>query len=133
MKAKIRLIAVLALCAGAYGFPAVLGSIGAKADSGVDSSESYEHDHEDALKARVKGDVLPYAKILKMAHDRIHGDIVEIEFENDGGNWVYEIKYINSASRLVKLYIDAHDGKVLKVEGNGHPTDGDEGPLAKGN
>ena len=138
MKAKIRLLLLLLSTAAACGVSASLAAaasipaVAPQTNTGVDSTENYEHDHEEALKARVKGDVLPYAQILKLAQDQIHGDIVEIEFENDGGSWVYEIKYINSAARLVKLYIDAHSGKVLKVEGNSHASAASGAPLSAG-
>lgn len=39
----------------------------------------------------------------------------EIE-EKNGKRWVYEFKVIDRRGRLLEVYIDAHDGRVLEVK-----------------
>ena len=43
--------------------------------------------------------------------------MVKVEFEEDDGEFIYEIRLLQSGGGLIKMKIDARDGKVLGVKG----------------
>ncbi|MDP6707035.1 MAG: PepSY domain-containing protein [Alphaproteobacteria bacterium] len=71
-------------------------------------------DHDDALKARQDGAVLPFPEVLAMVRPDIDGEIIEIEFEYEDGVAVYEFKYVDRRGRVRERYVDARTGAVLK-------------------
>ncbi|ADP18505.1 peptidase propeptide and ypeb domain protein [Achromobacter xylosoxidans A8] len=76
-----------------------------------------ESDHEQARQALQAGKVLPLRSVLDIVERDYPGQVVKVEFEEDDGEFIYEIRLLQSGGRLVKLKIDARDGKVLGVKG----------------
>lgn len=74
-----------------------------------------EHDHDRARRALECGEVMPLAEVLAIIRPQISGEIVETEFENEDGLWVYELKYIDARGRLVEIYVDAGTAQILKA------------------
>lgn len=72
--------------------------------------------HEDVYKYRRSGKILPFKDILKFARPHIKGEVIKTEFEYEDGIPAYEFKYIDRRGRVMELYIDARNGKVLKNE-----------------
>jgi uncharacterized membrane protein YkoI len=73
-----------------------------------------EHDAvRDALR---RGDVLPLAKVLAIAVQRVPGDVIKVELEQEKRVLVYEIKVLTQSGRVREVEIDARTGVVLKVE-----------------
>lgn len=75
-----------------------------------------EGDHDDAFSAREDGTILPLAEVLAIIRPRIDGEIIETEFEYEGGRPVYEFKYVDRRGRVRELYVDARTGRILKDE-----------------
>jgi len=104
-----RLIA--ALCA------ALLASTGIAGHAGDD------RDHDRARQALEAGEVLPLRNILERVERDYPGQVIDVELEryqDDRNNerWVYKIKLLRDGGSLVKLKIDARDGRPLgKKEG----------------
>lgn len=80
----------------------------AKADDG---------DHERARKAVEAGEVLPLRELLARVEADHPGQIMELELERDDGMWLYEIKILQTGGVLIKLEVDARDGRVLAIKG----------------
>ncbi|HEY9270734.1 MULTISPECIES: PepSY domain-containing protein [Achromobacter] len=76
-----------------------------------------ESDHEQARQALQAGKVLPLRSVLDIVERDYPGQVVKVEFEEDDGEFIYEIRLLQGGGRLVKLKIDARDGKVLGVKG----------------
>lgn len=76
-------------------------------------------DHERARKALMSGDVLSLRQVLDLVNRQYPGEPVEIEFEDDDGVYVYEIKLLQPAGSVLKMKVDATTGKVIKVKGRG--------------
>lgn len=73
-------------------------------------------DHEHARQAMIRGEVLPLKTV--MAHlEKQHpgGHILEVELEQKGGQWIYEIKQLEPSGQLVKIKLNAKTGAVLQV------------------
>nr|WP_242702351.1 PepSY domain-containing protein [Achromobacter sp. SD115] len=76
-----------------------------------------ENDHEQARQALQAGKVLPLRSVLDIVERDYPGQVVKVEFDEDDGEFIYEIRLLQGGGRLVKLKIDARDGKVLGVKG----------------
>ncbi len=78
--------------------------------------KNYDSRHEQVYKYRRSRNILSFEKILKFARPHINGEVIETEFEYEDGIPAYEFKYIDPQGRVMELYIDARNGKVIKNE-----------------
>lgn len=76
-------------------------------------------DHELARQALQQGQVLPLRQVLDRVEREYQGQVLKIEFERDGGRYLYEIRLLQADGRLAKLKVDAVDGRVLKIKRKG--------------
>lgn len=76
-----------------------------------------EDDHDRARQALQEGKILPLRDVLDRVERDYPGQVVKVEFEEDDGEFVYEIRLLQSGGGLIKMKIDARDGKVLGVKG----------------
>ncbi|MFA5703956.1 MAG: PepSY domain-containing protein [Advenella sp.] len=78
-------------------------------------------DHEQARQALAEGKIMPLRAVLESVEKQYGGQVVKIEFEHDdddGQNrWLYEIKLLQDSGDMLKLLVDAEDGKILKKKG----------------
>jgi uncharacterized membrane protein YkoI len=86
----------------------VIGTLGA-----VPSLASDGHDHDRARQAVEAGEVLPLRAILERVERDYPGQVMEVELEQKGDRWVYEIKVLRTGGALIKLKINGRDGRVL--------------------
>lgn len=113
MHAFRLLLATLALLAG-------LGSA-ALADSDQERGDQEHGDHDRARDALRSGRALPLEEIVAKANAAFPGDILDVDFEDEDGQIVYEIKTITAEGRILKLKYDAATGELLQVRGrHGH-------------
>lgn len=82
-------------------------------------------DHERARKALLSGEVLSLRQVLDRVAGEYPGEPVEIEFEQDDGIYVYEIKLLQPSGTILKMKVDARTGNVIKVKGRGIERRGD--------
>ena len=78
--------------------------------------EDDDHSYDRARRAVSRGEVLPIEKILEHVRAQVEGQILEIEFEQEHGRWVYEFKIIDAKGRLLEASFDAQSGKLLYAE-----------------
>lgn len=83
-----------------------------------------DHDHERAREAFRSGRALPLEAILARAQADFPGDVLDVEFEEDDGRIVYEIKTITAEGRVLKLKYDAATGELLRVRGRNGKAEG---------
>ena len=79
-------------------------------------------DHERARRAMTTGQVLPLRTVLERL-DREHpGQVLEVELEQDDGQWIYEVKLLQKDGQLVKIKLDARTAALLGSRTrSGHP------------
>ena len=71
----------------------------------------------EALRAAVAaGELLPLAEVLNRVQPSVKGDIIGIEAEFERGVWLYEIKVIEPAGRLIEYYVDPRTAEIVKIE-----------------
>ena len=86
--------------------------------SGVAGDDDAKHAREhDAIRAALqRGEVLPLARILAIAQQKVPGDVIEVELESERSGLIYEIKVLTQSGRVREVKIDARSGAVLSVE-----------------
>jgi len=87
---------------------------------------AHEHgddSHEQARQALEQGRVLPLRTVLDQIERDYRGQALKVEFEQDDGRFLYKIRLLQSDGRMVKLKVDAVDGKVLDSKRKEHEKD----------
>lgn len=95
----------------------VLVGVGVGGGGGAGARADDHHDHDRAREALLAGRVLPLEDIVaKVKHD-FPGSILDVEFEDEHGRLIYEIKTITTDGRVLKLKYDATTGLLLEAKG----------------
>jgi uncharacterized membrane protein YkoI len=102
------------VAASVLGATIALGIAASVADD--DEHGRHAREHEEMRAALQRGEVLPLAKILAIAQEKVAGDVIEVELESKRGALVYEIKVLAQSGRVREIKIDARNGTVLKIE-----------------
>lgn len=76
-----------------------------------------ESDHERARRALLAGEILSLRTVLDRVEQVYPGQAVKIEFEEDDGAYLYKIKLLQSTGTMVKLKVDARDGRIIGAKG----------------
>jgi uncharacterized membrane protein YkoI len=74
---------------------------------------SDREDHERARRAMTSGQVLPLRTVLERLEREHPGQVLEVELEQDDGQWIYEVKLLQNDGQLVKIKLDARTAAVL--------------------
>lgn len=85
-------------------------------------------DHDKARQALVQGKVQPLRTVLEKVERDYQGQAVKVEFDEDDGRYIYEIRLLQNDGRMAKLKVDAVDGKVLEVRRKEQAKDRDAHP-----
>ena len=72
-------------------------------------------DYPQARAALERGEVLPLGTILGMVERQVDGRVIEVEFEQQDGPYVYEFELIRPDGRLIEARADAVTGRILEV------------------
>ena len=89
-------------------------------------ADDHEHgSHELARQALEQGRVLPLRAVLEKIERDYQGQALKVEFEQDDGRFLYKIRLLQSDGRMVKLKVNAVDGKVLEIKRKEHGRDKD--------
>lgn len=90
---------------------------------------AHDHDaHELAREALEQGRVLPLRVVLEKVERDYQGQVLKVEFEQEYGHYLYEIRLLQNDGRVVKLKVDAVDGRVLDIKRKEHGKDKDAHP-----
>ena len=81
--------------------------------------------HELARQGLEQGRVLPLRAVLEKIERDYQGQALKVEFEQDDGRFLYKIRLLQSDGRMVKLKVNAVDGKVLEIKRKEHGRDKD--------
>ena len=84
--------------------------------AGGDDRDHHAREHDAIRAALQRGEVLPLARILAIAQEKVPGDVIEVELESKRAALVYEIKVLTQSGRVREVKIDARTGSVLSVE-----------------
>jgi len=73
--------------------------------------------HIDLHGAVERGEIVPLSQLFSYLQDRYHGNIIEIELEEDDGRLEYEIEMIGPDGQVAEFTFDAKLGILLEIEG----------------
>lgn len=73
-------------------------------------------DYQRARDALERHEVLPLARIIEIVEAEIDARMIEVEFEEEAGQYYYELELITADGRLLEARADAVTGRVLAVE-----------------
>ena len=79
------------------------------------ATASADEDQDRARAAFEQGQIKALSEVISTLGDRIDGDIVSTELEREDGLWIYEIKYVDRAGRLVEILVDARSIGVIEA------------------
>ena len=71
-------------------------------------------DHETARRLSEAGEILSLETILQHAQQHQPGRVLEVEFDNDRGQYIYEIEILNAKGVVWELELDARTGHLLE-------------------
>jgi uncharacterized membrane protein YkoI len=74
-------------------------------------------DHDVALGALARGELLPLETVLVEVRKVVSGEVVGVELERESGIWVYEIKIIAPGNSMIEAHVDARTAKVIETRG----------------
>lgn len=75
-----------------------------------------DDDHERARELLREGRILPLSEVVAGVLAKVPGELLEVEFENEEGVHVYELKLLRPDGRVQEVEADAATGKILKIE-----------------
>ncbi len=71
-------------------------------------------DQERAMQALQSGQILPLRDVLDRLERTRPGKPLEVELEEEGGTWIYEIKLLQDDGRLLKLKLNAKTADLIQ-------------------
>ena len=74
------------------------------------------NDHNKAKRLLDSGEILPLETIIKKVRAIQAGKILEVEFETEHGQKIYEIELLKSDGKVIELKMDATSGEHLSTE-----------------
>ena len=77
------------------------------------------NDHDLARQALQQGKVLPLRTVLDQVEREYKGQVIKVEFEHDDGRFLYELRVLQADGRVLKVKINAVNGKILSVRQKG--------------
>jgi uncharacterized membrane protein YkoI len=77
--------------------------------------EGRREDAERASRGAESGEFMPLARIVAAVRERYPGEIVETEFETEGGRPWYEFHILQPDGHLIEIKVDARSGRYLKL------------------
>ena len=73
-------------------------------------------DYQRAREALERGEVLPLGEILAIVEEQIDARVIEVEFEQETGEYVYELELLTPDGRLLEARAEAVTGRIISVE-----------------
>ncbi len=100
----------------------------------ANADTAHEHDHDAAHEALLRAEVLPLAQVLAQVEAQFAARLIEVEFEQKAGQYIYDFELITVDGQIIEVEVDAATGQVLKVEGGagGPPVEGDAAHAGSG-
>lgn len=80
------------------------------------SDKDDKADQRAASAALARGEILPIARVLTIATERVPGDVLKVKLERESFGFKYEVKILTGGGRVREVEIDARTGGILKIE-----------------
>ena len=77
---------------------------------------SADSDHLKARQLLEAGTILPLEQLLDQAQHEHPGRILEVEFEQEQGRYIYEIELVDDKGEVWEIEYDAQTGELIEKE-----------------
>lgn len=74
----------------------------------------HDESREKLEEAHKHGVIMPIELILKSLKEKLNGEVLEIELDDEDSRLYYEIYYLDSGGRRIEIEVDAATGEILK-------------------
>lgn len=75
-----------------------------------------ELDQETARRAVREGKARPFSEILMKVKDKLGGQIIEVEFDQEEGRLMYDFTVLQPSGKILEFEVDALTAEILTVE-----------------
>ncbi len=72
-------------------------------------------DHDDALKAIKRGEIMSYSQIKRSVQSRLGGRVVDIKLRLTNRGWQYFLRLTRKDGRVVAAVVDGATGRILST------------------
>ena len=72
-------------------------------------------DYERARQALQRREVLPFVDLLDTVERSTRARMIEVEFEEEDGRYIYEFELVAADGRLIEAIVDARTGQILSI------------------
>ncbi|MCG3862607.1 hypothetical protein I3259_01055 [Photobacterium sp. Ph5] len=76
-----------------------------------------EEHHDDVMTAVEKGLIKPYSALQHKVSQQLSARIIKVELNEDNGEWIYELKLIDTENNIIKVEYQAQSLQMLKIKG----------------
>ena len=94
----------------------LLAAMAAIATPALSLAKDDKADQLAASAALARGEILPIARVLAIATERVPGDVLKVKLERESFGFKYEVKILTGGGRVREVEIDARTGRVIKIE-----------------
>ncbi len=74
-----------------------------------------DDEHDDALKAIKRGDILSYSAIRRTVEKKLNGRVVDLRLRRTNRGWQYFLRVSQKNGRVVAAVVDARNGRILST------------------
>jgi uncharacterized membrane protein YkoI len=78
------------------------------------SSAVADDDHHKAKRLQKSGEIVSVEQILNKVQQSHQGRVLEVDLEEKGGRYLYEIELVDTGGEVRKFYFDAKTGEQLE-------------------
>lgn len=76
----------------------------------------FAQDHADVRRAVADGELRPLAEIIDRVQQRHAGRVVDVDLEQSGGGYVYEIEILTADRGRIEVRVDGATGRLLEPQ-----------------
>ena len=74
-------------------------------------------DEQDRARAALDaGAIQPFGAIEDIVTKRVSGEIIDVELDQDGTQWIYQLKLRDTRGQVLEVEVDATSGEILKMD-----------------
>ena len=81
------------------------------------AASAWADDEQDRARAALDaGEIQPYGAIQDIVTTRASGEIIDVELDQDGSQWIYQLKLRDTHGQVLEVEVDATSGEILKMD-----------------
>ncbi len=74
-------------------------------------------DQDSARDATKAGKIKPLPEILAVVKKKVPGRVVDVQLSKKKIPWIYRVKVLTKAGKVVKVFVNAETAKIVRIKG----------------